>query len=104
MIAIFEDSVIPLIQSSGGHRTVYEKSLNISGIIESELAPLLDDVRLEHPKVYIKSHPMAAEPDPIIELHFFTHSTSQENAKLLVEAAENQISHLIKEHGGITCS
>lgn len=102
MKAIFEESVIPLIRNFIKTTIVYEKSLKVTGIIESELAPLIDQVMRETPDVYIKSHPRAAEPIPLLELHVSTLATSENEAKDRVEAAEKRISHRIAEHGGKT--
>jgi molybdopterin-biosynthesis enzyme MoeA-like protein len=81
---------------------VYETSLRVTGIIESELAPLLDQVMREIPDVYVKSHPRAAEPIPLLELHVTTRATSEKDAKDCVEAAEKMICQLIAEHDGKT--
>lgn len=104
MKAIFEESVVPLIRSFIKNSIVYEKSLKVTGIIESELAPLIDKGMREAPEVYIKSHPRAAEPIPLIELHISTLAASEKEAKDRVEAAEKTISQLIAEHGGETKS
>lgn len=100
MKAIFIESVLSLIKDSLGNLGIYERILNITGIIESELAPLIDRVRRENPDVYIKSHPKKAEPFPQIELHLYKCSTSGEKAKKQVETAVKQISTLILKHGG----
>ncbi len=102
MKAIFEASVVPLIKRLIRTHIVYETNLKVTEIIESELAPLLDQVMGEVPEVYIKSHPRAAEPIPLLELHVTTHATSEKEAKDRVEAAEKRICHLIAEHGGKT--
>ena len=101
MKAIFEESVAPLIRRFVGSRHMYEKSLEVTEIIESALAPLIDRVMREHPTVYVKSHPKAAEPVPLIELHLSTLATSQEEAKDRVEAAATEVTRLIEECGGV---
>jgi molybdenum cofactor synthesis domain-containing protein len=101
MKAIFEASVAPLIRRFVGSRHLYEKSLEVTEIIESALAPLIDQVMREHPTVYVKSHPQAAEPVPLIELHLSTLASSQEEAKDRVEAAAIEVSRLIEECGGV---
>jgi molybdopterin-biosynthesis enzyme MoeA-like protein len=101
MKAIFEESVAPLIRRFVGSRHMYEKSLVVTKIIESALAPLIDRVMRDHPTVYIKSHPQAAEPVPLIELHLSTHATSQEAAQRRVEAAVKEISSFIEARGGV---
>jgi len=100
MKAIFEESVAPLIRRFVGSRHMYEKSLEVTEIIESALAPLIDRVMRQHPTVYVKSHPKAAEPVPLIELHLSTIASSQEAAKNRVEAAAKEISRLIEDRGG----
>jgi nicotinamide-nucleotide amidase len=102
MKAIFEASVVPLIRRLSRTHAVYETSLRVTGIIESELAPLLDQVMREIPDVYVKSHPRAAEPIPLLELHVTTRATSEKDAKDCVEAAEKMICQLIAEHDGKT--
>ena len=100
MKAIFEESVVPLIKRCVGELFYYEESFESTGIIESELAPLIDEVMRENPYVYVKSNPKAAEPIPLIKLLIFTSSPSKEEAKNRVKAAGIQISRLIVERGG----
>jgi molybdenum cofactor synthesis domain-containing protein len=101
MKAIFKESVVPLIRRFVGSRYMYEKSLDVTEIIESALAPLIDRVMREHPTVYVKSHPKAAEPIPLIELHLSTFAPSQKEAKKQVEAAATEVTRLIEEYGGV---
>jgi nicotinamide-nucleotide amidase len=97
MKAIFEDSVIPLIRDSIGNLFVHERFLKVTGMIESEIAPLIDATMQENPAVYIKSHPKLHHH---LELHFTTTSKSKKETKTILEKAINTISHLISEHGG----
>ena len=99
--AIFNESIAPMIKRATKGLVLYEKSLNITAIIESELAPLLDEVMHDNPYVYLKSHPKAAEPIPKIELHMMTTAKSKEDAKIRVETVAEQISKRISEHGGV---
>ena len=100
MKVVFEESVVPMIRDSVGNLFVYGRSLKVTGIIESEIAPLIDVTMHDNPYIYIKSHPKAPEPIPLIELYFTTTSKSQEEAKKLVEEAVKRVSPLIYEHGG----
>ncbi len=100
MKTIFDESVVPMIKNSVGNLFVYGRSLKITGIIESEIAPLIDVTMHDNPQIYIKSHPKAPEPIPLIELYFTTTSKSREEAKKLVEEAIKRISPLIYRHGG----
>lgn len=100
MKTIFSTSVIPLIKESVGDLFVCEKSLKVTNIIESEIAPLIDTTMHLHPRVYIKSHPKAPEPLPHIELHFSTKSKNRTTAERWIDNAVDMISHLICDHGG----
>lgn len=100
MKAIFEGSVVPLIRLKAGKLQLYESSLNVTHIVEPEIAPLIEKIMHDNPKIYIKSHPKRAEPIPLIELHFMTASKTEEKAKGRLKAAINQIVALLSEHGG----
>lgn len=100
MMAIFDESVVPLLREAAGDLTFYEASLEVRGIAESELAPIIDHVMHENPYVYIKSHPKISERAHRIELHFSTTSDSQNVARRRIERAIIQISELIRERGG----
>jgi molybdenum cofactor synthesis domain-containing protein len=100
MQAIFESSVQHLIKRTAGDLIVYEKSLKAIGVIESTLAPLIERVMRNYPRVYIKSHPKAPEPIPIIELNFSTSSKSLDTAKSDVENACRELAGLISSQGG----
>jgi molybdenum cofactor synthesis domain-containing protein len=100
MKAIFKQSVIQLIKRVVGTLYTYEVSLKLTGIIESELAPLIDRVMQETPHVYIKSHPQAAEPIPLIELHLSSSAESKKLAEHRVRIAETHISSLVVAYNG----
>jgi len=72
MKAIFRSSLIPYMES---FHTIRPKELEvkITGIIESALAPVLDQARKIHPKLYFKSHPRGRETGirPLILLHIY---------------------------------
>ena len=100
MEAIFEGSVEPLVREAAGDVFICDRSLKVTEIMESALAPLIDEAIHDNPHVYIKSHPKASEPHPWIELHLMTASESKDTAEKRVEAAAEKISQLILEHGG----
>lgn len=100
MMAIFDESIAPILRMAAGNKIFYEASLNVRGIPESELAPLIDQVMRENPYVYIKSHPKISEKSHLIELHFSTTSEDQSVAKQRIERAIMQISDLILSRGG----
>jgi molybdenum cofactor synthesis domain-containing protein len=102
MKAIFEESLSPMLKTSSDKTTFFEASLNISGIMESELAPLLDQVMCENPRVYIKSHPKGTEAKPRIELHLSTTSEAVDTAKKNIAKTLVQLTELIEAKGGST--
>jgi molybdopterin-biosynthesis enzyme MoeA-like protein len=100
MQSIFENDVAILIQSYTKNLFTYKESLRVTGVVESEIAPLIDATMRENPHVYIKSHPKGAEPTPLIELFFTATSESEGLPKKRVEKAIKQISKKIIENGG----
>ncbi len=72
MKAIFRSSVIPYLESFHATRP-REIEVRIIGIIESALAPVLDQARKIYPKLYFKSHPRGRETGirPLILLHIY---------------------------------
>lgn len=72
MKAIFRASIIPYLESFHGMRP-REVEVRITGIIESALAPVLDQARKIYPKLYFKSHPRGRETGirPLILLHIY---------------------------------
>ena len=73
MKAIFRASLIPYMESFHAMRP-REIEVRITGIIESALAPILDQARKFYPKLYFKSHPRGRETGirPLILLHIYT--------------------------------
>lgn len=100
MEAIFEESLEPLFKKLRDRATFFETSLGVSGIMESDLAPLVDKVMHDNPYVYIKSHPRGREGIPHIELHLSTTAEGSATAKNRVSRAIVQIAELIKTKGG----
>lgn len=102
MKAIFEESVVPLLKKEVKGAIFFEMSVQVHGIIESEIAPLIDKTMGGNPYVYIKSHPKGAEKTPKIELHFSTTAKNSATAKKRISKALIQISELIRQKGGKT--
>lgn len=100
MKAIFEESVVPIIRRAAGGMVFYEASLEVTGIYESDLAPLIEEVMRDNPYVYIKSHPKVSEKARKIELHLSTTCSDEKVAKQRMERAIMQISTLISDRGG----
>ncbi|MCX8171636.1 MAG: nicotinamide mononucleotide deamidase-related protein [Candidatus Bathyarchaeota archaeon] len=103
MMAIFDESIAPLLREAAGNMVFYEASLEVRGIPESDLAPLIERVMRENPYVYIKSHPKISEKTSHIELHFSTTSEDLNLAKQRIEKSIMQISELISDKGEKFC-
>lgn len=100
MKAIFEESVMPMLQKLAGNLIFYEASINVTGVMESELAPLIDLVMHNNPYVYIKSHPKGGERTPHIEFHLSTTAENSTVAKERVGKALIELSERIEAKGG----
>jgi len=100
MEAIFEDSVAPLLKEAAGNVVFFEASLDATGIMESEVAPLIDQTMRDNPYVYIKSHPKGSEKFPRIELHLSTTAEEPETAKNRIGKVIIQISEMVQTKGG----
>jgi molybdenum cofactor synthesis domain-containing protein len=102
MKAIFENSLSSVLKAAAGNLTFFETSLYISEVMESEMAPLIDQVMHDNPYIYIKSHPLGAERKPRIELHLSTTAGDVEKAKKRVCRALIQLSEMVIAKGGKT--
>jgi nicotinamide-nucleotide amidase len=102
MRAIFENSLLPVLKAAAGDQTFFETSLYVTGIMESEIAPIIDKVMQDNPHTYIKSHPLGAEKKPSLELHISTTTEDIEVAKKRVSKTLIQLAELIREKGGKT--
>lgn len=100
METIFEESVATLLRKEAGDVMFFEASIYIEGVMESTLAPMIDEVMRSNPYVYIKSHPKAEEKKPHIEIHLSTTARDSETAKNRLGKAIIQLSELIKAEGG----
>jgi len=59
--AIFSKHVAPLIRDKAGTGVYVSRTIQVTRVFESELAPLIDRVMRQQPEVYIKSHPQGGE-------------------------------------------
>jgi len=101
MEAIFIDSVTPMITSKI-KKFFYEKSIHITGLMESELAPLIDRALVNNPSVYIKSHPKGREKEVSrIEVQVTMIDDDPSMARKKVEDTLKLLISMIKEHGGM---
>jgi len=100
MKAIFEESVLPVLKQAIGEVTFFDTSIEATGVMESELAPVVDRVMCDNPYVYVKSHPKGEERIPRIEFHLSTTAENTKVARNRVSKALVQLSEAIQEKGG----
>ena len=100
MEAIFDESVAPLLKKEAGEVGFFETSIHADGIMESTLAPLIDQTMHDNPYIYIKSHPKREEKKPHLEIHFSTTAKDSKTAKNRLGKAIIQLSELIHKNNG----
>ena len=81
--AIFEESVVPIVKETVKGVIFAEESFVLEEIVESELAPLIEQVMKKNPYVYIKSHPLGYEGISKIVIHIT--ATGGEETKEMVK-------------------
>jgi len=105
MEAIFEESIAPILKRAAGDATFFETSIYVTRVMESDIAPLIDQVMHNNPYVYIKSHPgHGGEERPRLELHLTTTAKDLTLAKNRVSKALIEITELVQLKGGKTKS
>jgi len=98
MEAIFDESIQPMLKKMAGNATFHETSIGVEGIMESDIAPLIDKTMHDNPFIYIKSHPGSrGEGKPHLELHLSTTAQDSETARKRVTKALLQITGLVEE-------
>jgi molybdenum cofactor synthesis domain-containing protein len=106
MEAIFQESVVTLIKKEAGNLAFFEKSMFVNGIVESALAPLIDQVMLDNHGVYVKSHVYVKSKvvcegkKSEIELHLSMKAENAKNAEKCLKKAATQLAKLIEKNGG----
>jgi molybdenum cofactor synthesis domain-containing protein len=100
MEAIFENSVVSLIKKEAGEAVFFETSIYADNIMESSLAPLIDQTMHNNPYIYIKSHPKGEEGKPHMEIHLSTTTKNSQTARERLGKAIMQLSELIERNGG----
>jgi molybdopterin-biosynthesis enzyme MoeA-like protein len=100
MEAIFDESVAPLLKKEAGKVAFFEVSIYADNIMESTLAPLIDQTMHDNPYVYIKSHPKGEERKPHIEIHSSTTAEDSKTAKDRLGKAIIQLTELVQKSGG----
>jgi nicotinamide-nucleotide amidase len=102
MEAIFTETIAPILKQATGNLVFCEKSMFADDIAESTLAPLIEKVMADNAGVYVKSHPMAKENKPHIELHLTICIKQEDCPPVKIDSAIAELSQLIRENGGKT--
>ena len=100
MKSIFEESIAPAMKEAAKEVTFFEKSIDSIEIMESSIAPFIDEVMKNNPKVYIKSHPKGTEKIPYIEFHVSSKARTINKAKKNVTKALIELTDFIRKNGG----
>jgi len=102
MKSIFDFEMIKYF-SSENNQHLYERSIIVNHIPESELAASISPVREKYPSVYIKTHPRSystADTRIIeVEIHATTNCTQEEEKKLV--QVEEELIKIIKSMRGV---
>jgi len=106
MEAIFDESLAIMLKKEAGKFGFFEASIHADHIMESNLAPLIDQVMHDNPHVYIKSHVYTKSHLQVegqrshIEIHFSTTTENPKTAKDWLDKAIAQLSELVQNSGG----
>jgi molybdenum cofactor synthesis domain-containing protein len=100
MKSIFDESIALTFKKIAKEITFFGKSIESMGIMESSIAPLIDKVMKNNPRVYIKSHPKGTEKVPLIEFHISTKAQKTNEAKKDVTKALIELTDFIEKNGG----
>jgi nicotinamide-nucleotide amidase len=97
--AIFNESTSRAIRYKAGGRVFIERWIKVQGIMESSLAPIVDEVMSRWPGIYIKSHPRGFEGAgrPHIELHFSISGRDAERAEHVLNGAVSDASVQLRD-------
>ena len=95
--AIFKQSVSRQIKKIVGRQIFLEASYIVSGLLESQIAPLVEEVMNSIPDVYVKSHARVGEgrEGSSIELHFSSRARTGGIAKRRMLQSINLMTKLL---------
>jgi nicotinamide-nucleotide amidase len=97
---IFEEWILPLFHEVAGEVTFLEKSLDLKGIWEGQLSPLIDQIMAENPMVYVKSNVKGDSRRDGIELYLSTTDDDPKIAENNLNKAFTQLTELLQDKDG----
>ena len=87
--AIFKQTIASQIHHRAGERKFVERWIKVTGVMESTMAPLIEQTMKRWPHVYIKSHPRRFMHNaPFIELHLSTLSSTPDETRRVLSASD----------------
>jgi len=92
--AIFKQSILPEISKKG--KKFFQASFRCSGVGESSLAHLTEQLLSQYPRIYIKSHPKMTEKEPVIEFHL-TAKGNNPGLAIEIEQVKQELINGLKE-------
>lgn len=99
MIAIFEESIEPILRRIGPKIEFVEGEIVSKGLPESTIAPIIEKVMGKH-KVYIKSHPQGKELGvPVQIIHIQSSSPDLNEARKELELAREDLINELTQIG-----
>jgi nicotinamide-nucleotide amidase len=98
--AIVEQWIVPLFKEAAGNVAFFEASLDVKGIWERVLAPFIDKVMAENPRVYVKSNVRSDVIREGLELYLSTTDEDPKIAENNLNKALSEISELIRQNSG----
>ena len=102
MKAIMKESVLPQISNAMGTNYFCEGILEVSKVIESNLAPFIKKAMKNNPKAYIKSHPKGiVDGASRIELSITKTSSSRKAAEKIVKDTLDEMQNAVSKLGGV---
>jgi molybdenum cofactor synthesis domain-containing protein len=99
--AIFNGTIATQIQHKAGDNKFVERWIQVTGVMESTLAPIVEQTMNRWPQIYIKSHPRRLKGStPIIELHLSALSSTPRETSREVLTVTNFLAKKLRSLGG----
>ncbi len=100
MTHMFDSWVSRTIKEKSGGASFLEDSLEVMGMPESSLAPVIEEWGPRLRSVYLKSHPSGGEARPSIIVHFSIAGGDKVGMAREMKSAMNAFEKIVKRHGG----
>jgi len=103
MMSTFAKHVLPMLKQKIGRSVRLETNFETTNVTESYLAPFLDKVVANNPKVYVKSHPRGYRKGiSTLHINLACESNNRKSASKHLQKAVREMKQGILEAGGKT--